>query len=166
MIICDVEAIEDGDTVELLRRDKYHAGSIYCMSWSPESMVLVTGSNDQSLQVMFFDHGLTLDNARERRWYPQAGTIRTVCAASLTTFLSGSSNEHCVRVWDVDRDSSKATLGGPRWTDAMPGNALSLSCGHQDDGVLVAVGSSGGGVSIWSNVLLVTHPQSCRNSLL
>ncbi|KAF4713034.1 WD repeat-containing protein 47, partial [Perkinsus olseni] len=60
LIVFDSVAIEDGETEELLRRDRYHAGSIYCMSWSPGSTLLVTGSNDQNVQVLSFDHSAEL----------------------------------------------------------------------------------------------------------
>ncbi|KAF4650531.1 WD repeat-containing protein 47 [Perkinsus olseni] len=150
LIVFDSAAIEDGETEELLRRDRYHAGSIYCMSWSPGSTLLVTGSNDQSVQVLSFDHSAELVSPREQKITPQAGTVRTVCAVTCSTFLSGSSNEQCVRMWDVENGKCKATLDGHRWRQAMAGNALSLSCGSQGDGGLVAVGSSGGSVSMWS----------------
>ncbi|KAF4705856.1 WD repeat-containing protein 47, partial [Perkinsus olseni] len=80
LMIFDSAAIEDGETEELLRRDRYHAGSIYCMSWSPGSTLLVTGSNDQSVQVLSFDHSAELVSPREQKITPQAGTVRTVSA--------------------------------------------------------------------------------------
>ena len=63
-------------TQVLLKRQKYHRGSIYCMAWSPDGKILATGSNDKSIKLFQFDSFNCMQSGDDVELNIHNGTVR------------------------------------------------------------------------------------------
>lgn len=60
----------------VFKKQKYHRGSIYCMSWDPEGRCLATGSNDKTIKILQFDPHAHSQIGGEVEFNIHAGTVR------------------------------------------------------------------------------------------
>eukprot|EP00946_MAST-07B_sp_MAST-7B-sp1_P001202 g1202.t1 len=102
--------------------DGLHLGSVYDVSWSPDSSLLATCSNDMTVKVARapFAPGLPFDmQARTDRdagdlpvgtLRGHDGTVRAVCFTGDGTIVSGGAGDHLIRTWDPNRGSESGAL--------------------------------------------------------
>jgi WD40 repeat protein len=107
--------------------DGLHLGSVYDVSWSPDSSLLTTCSNDMTVKVVRaplapnqpFDIQTRAD--RDAGDLPVGtlrghdGTVRAVCFTGDGTIVSGGAGDCLLRTWDPKRSSlggALATLKG------------------------------------------------------
>ena len=102
--------------------DGLHLGSVYDVSWSPDSSLLATCSNDMTVKVVRaplapnqpFDMQARAD--RDAGDLPVGtlrghdGTVRAVCFTGDGTIVSGGAGDCLLRTWDPKRGSSGGAL--------------------------------------------------------
>ena len=60
----------------VFKRNKYHKGSIYCMTWNPLGDIIATGSNDKSIKLLRFDPDNCVQENAEAELNIHNGTVR------------------------------------------------------------------------------------------
>ena len=60
----------------LFKRNKYHRGSIYCVSWNPQGQIIASGSNDKSIKILHFDPDNYIQEGVETELNIHSGTVR------------------------------------------------------------------------------------------
>lgn len=57
-------------------RNKFHRGSIYCMTWDPEGRYIATGSNDKTIKMIQFDQHNYTQIGDDVEFNIHQGTVR------------------------------------------------------------------------------------------
>ncbi|XP_014676249.1 PREDICTED: LOW QUALITY PROTEIN: WD repeat-containing protein 47-like [Priapulus caudatus] len=121
----------------VLRRQKHHKGSIYCLAWSQTGDLLATGSNDKCIKILKYNSATNNIDSHVLSLYAWGGPC----------FASGSQDK-TTRIWDlrsggcVHRITPAGPLGcaspaSPVATVAVDPTGRLLSSGHEDNACML-----------------------------
>ena len=99
----------------LFEKHNHHAGSIYCLDFSPSDKVIVTGSNDKTIKIFVVpDFNENMKEVLELAILDQKGTIRSVLfpPTENNVFLSGGSCDNNINMWDTESGKKINSLIG------------------------------------------------------
>ena len=99
----------------LFEKHNHHAGSIYCLDFSPSDKLIVTGSNDKTIKI-FVVPGFNenMKEVLELAILDQKGTIRSVLfpPTENNVFFSGGSCDNNINMWDTESGKKINSLIG------------------------------------------------------
>ena len=97
---------EDFISLKLLfEKPNHHAGSIYCLDFSPNDKLIATGSNDKMIKIFVIpDFSQKMKEILELAIPDQHGTVRAVIFPPVDEnyFFSGGSGDKNIYMWDTD----------------------------------------------------------------
>ena len=97
---------EDFISLKLLfEKPNHHAGSIYCLDFSPNDKLIATGSNDKMVKIFVIpDFSKKTTEILELAIPDQRGTVRAVIfpPTDENFFFSGGSGDKNIYMWDTD----------------------------------------------------------------
>ena len=99
----------------LFEKHNHHAGSIYCLDFSPSDKVIVTGSNDKTIKIFVVpDFNENMKEVLELAILDQKGTIRSVLFLPIenNVFFSGGSCDNNINMWDTESGKKINSLIG------------------------------------------------------
>ena len=109
---------ENFDLVSLpliFEKTSHHNGSIYCLDWSYNQKLIVTGSNDKTIKIFVVpDFEKKITQFLELAITDQKGTIRSVLfpPGIENNFYSGGGNDSNIYMWDTESGKKINTLNG------------------------------------------------------
>ncbi|CAH8659481.1 unnamed protein product [Heterobilharzia americana] len=121
--------------VILMRRQKYHKGSIYCVAWSPDGRLIATGSNDTTLGS-----------------YPSSDTNTSASSNHLLSAGAGDSRIYlidCNRAQTFDASAPKSTPPGYVVRSMSGHTAAVYSLSVWSPGSLFVSGSADATARLW-----------------
>ena len=99
----------------LFEKHNHHAGSIYCLDFSPSDKLIVTGSNDKTIKIFVVpDFNENMNEVLELAILDQKGTIRSVLFPPTDNnfIFSGGSNDNNINMWDTESGKKINSLIG------------------------------------------------------
>ena len=99
----------------LFEKHNHHAGSIYCLDFSPNDKLIATGSNDKTIKIFVVpDFNENMNEVLELAILDQKGTIRSVLFPPTDNNLifSGGSNDNNINMWDTESGKKINSLIG------------------------------------------------------
>ena len=99
----------------LFEKHNHHAGSIYCLDFSPSDKLIVTGSNDKTIKIFVVpDFNENMKEVLELAILDQKGTIRSVLfpPTENNIFFSGGSCDNNINMWDTESGKKINSLIG------------------------------------------------------
>ena len=99
----------------LFEKHNHHAGSIYCLDFSPSDKLIVTGSNDKTIKIFVVpDFNENMKEVLELAILDQKGTIRSVLfpPTENNVFFSGGSCDNNINMWDTESGKKINSLIG------------------------------------------------------
>ncbi|XP_065647865.1 WD repeat-containing protein 47 [Hydra vulgaris] len=126
----------------LIKRQKYHRGSIYCMAWSPDGKLLATGSNDKSIKLFQFDGYNCTQSGDDVELNIHNGTVRELAFVPNRAglLISGGAGDGNINITDVLTQQVTGILSG------HSGNVMTVYAG---DGDVIASGGSDNTLRLW-----------------
>ena len=97
----------------LFEKPNHHAGSIYCLDFSPNDKLIATGSNDKMIKVFVVpDFTSNMTEILELAIPDQKGTVRSVIFPPTedSFFFSGGSGTYDIYLWDTESGKKKSAL--------------------------------------------------------
>ena len=101
----------------LFEKPNHHAGSIYCLDFSPNDKLIATGSNDKTIKIFvvpdFFEN---TKEVLELAILDQKGTVRSVIFPPTENnfVFSGGSGDNMVNMWDTETGKKINSLIGQK----------------------------------------------------
>ena len=89
----------------LFEKPNHHAGSIYCLDFSPNDKLIATGSNDKMIKIFVIpDFSTKTREILELAIPDQHGTVRSVIFSPVEEnyFFSGGSGDKNIYMWDTE----------------------------------------------------------------
>ena len=89
----------------LFEKHNHHAGSIYCLDFSPNDKLIATGSNDKTIKIFVVpDFNENMKEVLELAILDQKGTVRSVLFPPTENnfVFSGGSNDNNINMWDTE----------------------------------------------------------------
>ena len=99
----------------LFEKHNHHAGSIYCLDFSPSDKLIATGSNDKTIKIFVVpDFNENMNEVLELAILDQKGTIRSVLFPPTDNnfIFSGGSNDNNINMWDTESGKKINSLIG------------------------------------------------------
>ena len=99
----------------LFEKHNHHAGSIYCLDFSPNDKLIATGSNDKTIKIFVVpDFNENMNEVLELAILDQKGTIRSVLFPPTDNnfIFSGGSNYNNINMWDTESGKKINSLIG------------------------------------------------------
>ena len=99
----------------LFEKHNHHAGSIYCLDFSPSDKLIATGSNDKTIKIFVVpDFNENMKEVLELAILDQKGTIRSVLfpPTENNVFFSGGSCDNNINMWDTESGKKINSLIG------------------------------------------------------
>ena len=99
----------------LFEKHNHHAGSIYCLDFSPNDKLIATGSNDKTIKIFVVpDFNENMNEVLELAILDQKGTIRSVLFPPTDNnfIFSGGSNDNNINMWDTESGKKINSLIG------------------------------------------------------
>ena len=99
----------------LFEKHNHHAGSIYCLDFSPNDKLIATGSNDKTIKIIVVpDFNENMNEVLELAILDQKGTIRSVLFPPTDNnfIFSGGSNDNNINMWDTESGKKINSLIG------------------------------------------------------
>ena len=99
----------------LFEKHNHHAGSIYCLDFSPNDKLIATGSNDKTIKIFVVpDFNENMNEVLELAILDQKGTIRSVLfpPTENNVFFSGGSCDNNINMWDTESGKKINSLIG------------------------------------------------------
>ena len=99
----------------LFEKHNHHAGSIYCLDFSPSDKLIATGSNDKTIKIFVVpDFNENMKEVLELAILDQKGTIRSVLFPPTDNnfIFSGGSNDNNINMWDTESGKKINSLIG------------------------------------------------------
>ena len=99
----------------LFEKPNHHAGSIYCLDFSPNDKLIATGSNDKMIKIFVIpDLNLNMKEILELAIPDQKGTVRTIIFPPTEDnfVFSGGSGFNCINMWDTESGKRINSLTG------------------------------------------------------
>ena len=99
----------------LFEKHNHHAGSIYCLDFSPNDKLIATGSNDKTIKIFVVpDFNENMNKVLELAILDQKGTIRSVLFPPTDNnfIFSGGSNDNNINMWDTESGKKINSLIG------------------------------------------------------
>ena len=99
----------------LFEKHNHHAGSIYCLDFSPNDKLIATGSNDKTIKIFVVpDFNENMKEVLELAILDQKGTIRSVLFPPTENnfVFSGGSNDNNINMWDTESGKKINSLLG------------------------------------------------------
>ena len=99
----------------LFEKPNHHAGSIYCLDFSPNDKLIATGSNDKTIKIFvvpdFFEN---MKEILELAILDQKGTVRSVIfpPTENNIVFSGGSGDKNINTWDTETGKRINSLTG------------------------------------------------------
>ena len=127
----------------LFEKPNHHAGSIYCLDFSPNDKLIATGSNDKVIKIFvvpdFFEN---MKEVLELAILDQKGTVRSIIfppTENNIVFSGGSGDKH-VHMWDTETGKRINSLSGQKEcinslkfsVDENASEKLLASCGNDN----------------------------------
>ena len=116
--LCHNASSDDFISLKLLfEKPNHHAGSIYCLDFSPNDKLIATGSNDKMIKVFVVpDFTSNMTEILELAIPDQKGTVRSVIFPPTedSFFFSGGSGTYEIYAWDTESGKKKTTLIGDK----------------------------------------------------
>ena len=127
----------------LFEKPNHHAGSIYCLDFSPNDKLIATGSNDKVIKIFvvpdFFEN---MKEVLELAILDQKGTVRSIIfppTENNIVFSGGSGDKH-VHMWDTETGKRINSLTGQKEcinslkfsVDENASEKLLASCGNDN----------------------------------
>ena len=99
----------------LFEKPNHHAGSIYCLDFSPNNKLVATGSNDKMIKIFVIpDFSTKTREILELAIPDQHGTVRSVVFSPIeeNNFFSGGSGDTNIYMWDTESGKRINSLNG------------------------------------------------------
>ena len=99
----------------LFEKHNHHAGSIYCLDFSPNDKLIATGSNDKTIKIFVVpDFNENMNEVLELAILDQKGTIRSVLFPPTDNnfIFSGGSSDNNINMWDTESGKKINSLIG------------------------------------------------------
>lgn len=99
----------------LFEKPNHHAGSVYCLDFSPNDKLIATGSNDKMIKIFVIpDFSNKMTEILELAIPDQKGTVRSVIFPPTEDnfFFSGGSADKNINMWDTESGKRINTLIG------------------------------------------------------
>ena len=127
----------------LFEKPNHHAGSIYCLDFSPNDKLIATGSNDKTIKIFvvpdFFEN---MKEVLELAILDQKGTVRSVIFPPTENnfVFSGGSGDKNINMWDTETGKRINILTGQKEcinslkfsVDENASEKLLGSCGNEN----------------------------------
>lgn len=120
---------------------KIHRGSIYCVAFNDDGSLIATGSNDQTIHVVRYNHEKQLPEANESQLTMHSGTVRDIQFNS-TSLISAGAGDFAIYVTDCNTFKESQLFVGHQST------VMSLDC-YGEESQLFASGSLDGSIKLW-----------------
>ena len=101
----------------LFEKHNHHAGSIYCLDFSPNDKLIATGSNDKTIKIFVVpDFNENMKEVLELAILDQKGTVRSVIFPPTENnfVFSGGSGDNNINMWDTDSGKKINSLTGQK----------------------------------------------------
>ena len=101
----------------LFEKPNHHAGSIYCLDFSPNDKLIATGSNDKMIKIFVVpDFSQNMKEVLELAILDQKGTVRSVIFPPTENnfVFSGGSGDSNINMWDTETGKKINSLTGQK----------------------------------------------------
>ena len=101
----------------LFEKPNHHAGSIYCLDFSPNDKLIATGSNDKMIKIFVVpDFSQNMKEVLELAILDQKGTVRSVIFPPTENnfVFSGGSGDNNINMWDTETGKKINSLTGQK----------------------------------------------------
>ena len=101
----------------LFEKPNHHAGSIYCLDFSPNDKLIATGSNDKTIKIFVVpDFNENMKEVLELAILDQKGTVRSVLFPPTENnfVFSGGSGDSNINMWDTESGKKINSLTGQK----------------------------------------------------
>ena len=115
-----------------------HRSSVNSVAFSPNGMVLASGSSDRTIKVW---HAETSTQIADLKGHP--GKVNSVAFSPNGVLLASGASDGTIKVWDLARRSEVSTLEGHE------GSVTSVALTTRNDRLVLASGSLDSTVNIW-----------------